>query len=100
MKYFVGLWYSFVVVIIFILALTGWLDQYTYSGWNNAHLVEKIGIATVFITFVGFWILMLEDFMENEDTKHRILVGLSLFFLHWIAILIYFWTVVYRRKNI
>ncbi|NQZ82181.1 MAG: hypothetical protein HRT52_14305 [Colwellia sp.] len=99
MKNFVGFWYSLVVVVILIMALMGMFDQYTYVSWNKAHLVEKIGIPTVFITFVVFWLLMLEDFMENEDTKHRILVGLSLFFLHWIAILIYFWTVVYRRKN-
>jgi hypothetical protein len=97
-KKFAGFWYSFVVVVIFIAALAGMFDHYTYDGWSKAHLVEKIGIPTVFITFVGFWIMMLEDFMENEDTKYRIWIGASLFFLHWIAILLYFWTVVYRRK--
>jgi hypothetical protein len=100
MKKFAGFWYSLVVIVILIAALMGVFDQYTYVSWNKAHLVEKIGIPSVFITFVGFWLLMLEDFMDNKETKYRILVGLSLFFLHCIAILIYFWMVVYRRKNI
>ncbi|WP_426357393.1 hypothetical protein ACPUVO_13095 [Pseudocolwellia sp. HL-MZ19] len=98
MKKFIGFWYTFVVIVIFISALLGLFDQYTYEGWSTAHLVEKIGIPTVFITFVGFWLLMLEDFMENDETKYRFLIGLSLFFLHCIAILLYFWIVVYRRK--
>jgi hypothetical protein len=100
MKKLAGFWYSFVVLVLLISALTGILEQYLYTGpWMQAPLVAKIAIPTVLITFVGFWILMLEDFLENEDTKHRILVGLSLFFLHWIAILIYFWAVIYRRKS-
>jgi len=100
MKKFAGFWYSFVVVILSIGALTGILDQYAYvGGWNKAPLVAKIGIPTVFITFIVFWVMMLEDFFENKELKYRALVGGSLFFLHWIAILIYFWTVVYRRKN-
>jgi hypothetical protein len=94
-----GFWYSFIVIALVISALTGVLQQCFYvGGWGNAPLCAKIGIPTVFITFIVFWIVMLEDFIENEDTKYRVLVGLSLFFLHWIAILIYFWTVVYRRK--
>lgn len=99
MKKLAGFWYSFVVVVILIAALMGVFDQYTYVSWNNASLVERIGIPTVFVTFVGFWLLMLEDLMFNQNIKHRILVGASMFFLHWIAILIYFWAVVYRRKN-
>ena len=100
MKKFAGFWYSFVVAVIIIAALFGVFEQYTYIGWGKAHLVEKIGIPVVFITFVSFWILMLDDFLENDDTKYRILVGCCLFFMHWIAILIYFWTVVYRRKKV
>lgn len=100
MKKFAGFWYSLVVVAVLIAALTGILDQYSYEGgWSKAPLFAKVAIPTVFITFVGFWVLILEDFFESDDTKHRVLVGFSLFFLHWIAILIYFWTVVYRRKN-
>ncbi len=99
MKIIAGFWYSFIVVLTIIAAIMGWFDNYTYQGWRNANLIERIGIPTIYITFVAFWLLMLEDFMVNEDTKHRILIGLSLFFLHWIAILVYFWAVVYRRKN-
>ncbi|WDE02498.1 hypothetical protein [Thalassomonas actiniarum] len=100
MKKFAGFWYSFVVVVVLIAALAGMFDQYSYEGgWSQASLLEKVGIPTVFITFVGFWLLMLEDFFDNDEIKHRVLVGFSLFFLHWLAILIYFWTVVYRRKN-
>ncbi len=100
MKKFAGFWYSFVVVVVLIAALAGMFDQYSYEGgWSQASLLEKVGIPTVFITFVGFWLLMLEDFFDNDEIKHRVLVGCSLFFLHWLAILIYFWTVVYRRKN-
>jgi len=100
MKKFAGFWYSFVVVALLFGALTGTLEQYSYDGgWSQAPMFAKITIPIVFITFIGFWVLMLEDFFENHDTKHRFLVGLSLFFLHWIAILIYFWAVVYRRKG-
>lgn len=98
MKLLFGYWYSFVVCVVIAFALSGAFVDYTYEGWHNANLMEKIGIPIVFVTFVSFWLFMLEDFMTNEDTKYRTLVGLSLFFLHWIAILVYFWTVVYRRQ--
>jgi hypothetical protein len=101
MKKLAGIWYSLVVVVLLVCALTGILDQSLYEGgWNKASLYTKIGIPTVFITFIVFWILMLEDFLENEDVKHTVLVGSCLFFFHWIAILVYFWLVVYRRKSI
>lgn len=99
MKNLAGYWYSFVVLIVVIFALCGAFVDYTYTGWNNAQLIEKIGIPLVFITFVGFWLMMLEDFMTHDDTKPRFVIGLSLFFLHWIAILIYFWAVVHPRKT-
>jgi len=100
MKKFAGCWYSFVVIILLITGLTGILEQYSYEGgWHQAPLVAKIGIPTVFITFVSFWVLMIEDFIEHKDTKYRVFVGLSLFFFHCFAIFIYFWTVVYRRKS-
>ena len=100
MKKFAGFWYSFVFFILLIGAFTGILDQYSYEGgWNEAPLYAKIGIPTVLITFLGFWVLMLADFFKNKDVKRPVLVGFSLFFLHWIAIFIYFWSVVYRRKN-
>ncbi|NQZ30869.1 MAG: hypothetical protein HRU06_06320 [Oceanospirillaceae bacterium] len=100
MKNLVGFWYTFVVVTLLLGAFTGVLDQYSYEGgWNEAPLYAKIGIPTVLITFFGFWILMLADFFKHKDTKWPILVGFSLFFLHWLAIFVYFWMVVYRRKN-
>ena len=100
MKKFAGFWYSFVVVVLIFSALTGGLEQLLYQGgWSQAPLFAKITIPTVAITFFGFWVLMLEDFFENDDIKYRILVGFSLFLLHSLAILIYFWLVVYRRKN-
>jgi hypothetical protein len=99
-KRLIGYWYSLVVVTLVIGALTGLLQQCFYvGGWSSAPLCAKIGVPTVFVTFIVFWTLMLEDFIDNADTRYRVLVGLSLFFFHWIAILIYFWTVVYRRKS-
>jgi len=100
MKLLAGFWYTFVVAVILIAALMGCLDEYTYVNWNKAHLAEKVGIPTLFITVIGFWTLMLEDFIENDDTDHRMLIGFILYFLNLIAILIYFWVVVYRRKTI
>lgn len=98
MKCLAGYWYSLVVLVVIIFALNGAFVDYTYTGWHDALFIEKLGIPTVFITFVGFWLMMLEDFMTNDDTKFRFWVGVSLFFLHWIAILLYFWLVVHRRK--
>jgi hypothetical protein len=99
MKIVAGFWYTFLVVVLSIGFLTGTIQQYYYvGGWNNAPLLAKIGIPLTFITFIGFWIMMLEDFIENKTKQHRVLIGLSLFFLHWIAILVYFWAVVYHRK--
>jgi len=100
MKILAGFWYTFVVVVILIAALMGYLDEYTYVNWNKAHLAEKVGIPLLFITVIGFWTLMLEDFIENDDTGHRWLIGFILYFLNLIAILVYFWVVVYRRKKI
>jgi len=100
MKILAGFWYTFVVVVTLVAALMGYLDEYTYVNWNQAHLAEKVGIPLLMITVIGFWTLMLEDFIENDDTGHRWLIGFLLYFLNLIAILIYFWVVVYRRKNI
>jgi len=100
MKILAGFWYTFVVAVIFIAALMGYLDDYVYVNWHQAHLAEKVGIPLLIITVIGFWTLMLEDFIENDDTGHRWLIGFTLYFLNLIAILIYFWVVVYRRKNI
>lgn len=101
MKILMGFWYSFLVVALLIAAFTGFLEQHVFytGGWSKAPLIAKIGIPTVFITFIVFWIIMLEDFIENKDTQYRWPIALCMFFLHWIAILIYFWAVVYRRKS-
>ena len=100
MKIVAGFWYTFLVVALSIGFFNGTIQQFYYvGGWNNAPLLAKIGIPLTFITFVSFWIMMLEDFIENKTKKHRVLIGLSLFFLHWIAILVYFWVVVYRREK-
>ena len=100
MKIFAGFWYSLVMLVVGIGIITGAFVQYDYSqGWNNAPLFAKLGIPIVFFTFIGFWLLMLEDFLVNSSAKHKIIIGLSLFFLHWIAIFIYFWLVVYPRKK-
>lgn len=100
MKKFAGYWYSFVVIALLVAFFTGTLEQCLYTGgWSKAPLCAKIGIPIVFVTFIGFWILMLEDLFENETIKYRILIALGMFFLHWIAILVYFWLVVFRRKQ-
>jgi len=100
MKKIAGYWYSFVIVGLLIAGYSGVLDQYSYEGgWNEAPIYAKVGTPTILITFFGFWVLMLADFFKNKDVKRPVLVGFSLFFLNWIAIFVYFWSVVYRRKN-
>lgn len=100
MKILAGFWYSFLVVALLFSAITGLLEQHVFytGGWSKAPLIAKIGIPVVFATFIIFWIMMIEDFIENKDTGYRPLIALCMFFLHWIAILVYFWMVVYRRK--
>lgn len=100
LKVVAGLWYSLIFFLVVLGALTGVIEHYSYQGgWNNAPLIAKIGIPTVYITFIGFWVLMLEDLIENSTIKHRMLIAFSMFFFHCIAILFYFWLVVFRRKK-
>lgn len=78
--------------------VTGILDSYSYEGgWVSAPLHIKILIPTILTTFFGFWFLMLADFFNSKEIKHPVIVGFSLFFFSWVAILIYFWVVVNPR---
>ena len=94
-----GYIYTGFLVLLVLAAVTGVLEPYAYSGsWESAPIYIKLGIPTIMLFMFGFFVLMLADFFSHRDVKRPILVGFSLLFFSWLAILLYFWTVVKARK--
>ena len=95
-----GYWYTVLLLGLLISGQFGLLDTYTYSGsWSEAPLYIKVVIPIVLISMFGFFALMLADFFSEKDVKYPVLVGFTLLLLNWLAILVYFWVVVYRREK-
>jgi len=93
MKKIWGYWYTFLFIVMFgFVGSTVSIEEYP--------LCIQIVVITVIISMFGFFLLMLADFSSNKDIKYRVIVGGSLLFFNWIAILIYFWVVVNRRVKI
>lgn len=95
-----GYWYT---ILFFTIAFGGWsgmLDSFSYQGpFGRAPLHVKITLPIFLLSFFGFFALMLGDFFSHKNVKRPVLVGFSLLFFNWIAILLYFWLVVYKRKK-
>lgn len=100
-KKIAGVWYSAIVVAVVISVVWHGPDLYLdYISWAQATTYQRIAIPVIFVTFVSFWLMILEDFFEHYQGGKKWLVGISLVLLHWFAILVYFWLVVWRRKVI
>lgn len=100
LKTIAGIWYSAIVIAVIIsVALYGPNLYLDYISWAQATTYQRIAIPLIFITFVSFWLMILEDFFEHYYGGKKWLVGISLFLLHWLAILAYFWLVVWPRKT-
>lgn len=94
-----GYIYTGLLLFIVLGSATGALEAYTYSGsWEAAPMHIKVGLPTIMFTMFGFFALMLADFFSYRDVKRPILVGFSLLFFSWLAILLYFWLVVKPRR--
>jgi len=95
-----GYWYTLFLILFLISAGTGLLEQFIPQvGWNESPIQGKLFVVIALTTVFGFWFLMLGDFFSNKDVKRPVLVGFSLFFFSWLAILIYFWSVVSKRER-
>ena len=64
----------------YVYKLYSHVNECFYIGsWSSTPLCAKTGVPTVFVTFIVFWTLMLEEFIDNADTKYRVFVSLSFF---------------------
>ena len=100
MKLVYGYIYTVIFALILVAGISGLFEQLAIAAGTEEPTYVKILGPSVAIAMFGFWFLMLGDFFSNKGTKHPVLVGFSLIFLNWFAILVYFWFVVRPRETL
>ena len=94
-----GYVYTATFAALILSMIAGVFPTYSPQGPDDVAPVHiKVMVSSLLVIFFGFFGLMLADFFSNKDVKKPELVGFSLLFFNWFAILVYFWTVVHKRK--
>jgi len=90
------------VGLIFFLVMAGYFILFNHQEltFGQLNYSEKAIIILGVVGGLGFWLMMLSDFFCNRKVNHRVIWGFGLFFLSWLAAIIYYFVYFVDRKKI